>query len=645
MSLKKLIADKTGESLVVLGNEAIARGAIEGGVQAAYTYPGTPSSEIMNTLSVLSNEVGYYSEFSANEKVAMEGAFASAISGLRTLFCAKHVGINVAMDALMTVAYSGIRGGMVIVSADDPGMHSSQNEQDNRWLGRFSNLLVMTPSDAQEALEFTKTGFEISEKFEIPVFLRTSTRVNHCRNTITLGDIKDQEYLHQKKENSFERNPRRFVTLPMNARVNHKRVREKLKEVEEWANTCKYNKIIEGSEPVGIITSGVSFTYTMEARRILEKDFSVLKIGIDHPLPRKKILDFVDGLEKVVIIEENEPVLEVGVREILNINKKSQEVLGKHEEVTSRFGELDTRKVVKGLTDILNLDHKLESWPEVDSANLVPRPPNLCPGCPHRATFYALNKATRNKRNAIVSTDIGCYTLGFMSPLNIGDSCVCMGASIGVGSGWSHSGLKEDVISVIGDSTFWHTGLPGLASAVYNDSNLTLLIVDNLTTAMTGMQPNPSAGYKEYSGEPARSLSLQKAVKGLGVEKVFVTDAFDIDKTKNILKEAIDYEGVSVVISKGICQIHKRQKLRRNQDFPYPEVDKSGYYIDPKVCIGCATCATKLACPAISWSDKKTDKGKRIPQIDPNICDPCGVCAQVCPVGAIKGISAKSEDN
>lgn len=636
MKLQNLLSEETGKSLVVLGNEAIARGAIEGGLQAAYTYPGTPSSEIMNTLSLLSKKVGYYAEFSGNEKIALEGAFAASMSGLRSLFCAKHVGINVAMDALMTVAYSGTRGGMVIISADDPAMHSSQNEQDNRWLGRFSNLLVMTPSDAQEAQEFTRESFELSEKFEIPVFLRTTTRVNHSRSNITLAPIMDQKYPHLANENQFEKDPARFVTLPMNARANHRRVIKILAEVEEWANTCKYNKIIEGSEKVGIITSGVSFTYVMEAKRELKKDFPILKIGIDHPLPKKKIIDFINNLDQVIVIEENEPVIELGVREIVNVNRMNQEVLGKNEGVTTVFGELDTLKVIKGIAGILKLDYKSEEWIEPDQDLLVVRPPTLCPGCPHRGTFYALNKATRNKRNAIVSTDIGCYTLGFMPPLHIGDSCVCMGASIGVGSGWSHSGLKEDKISVIGDSTFWHTGLSGLASAVYNRSNITLLIVDNFTTAMTGMQPNPSSG-NLASGEPVKPLSLEKAVKGLGIEHVKVTNAFKIKETTEILKEAIEHDGVSVVISEGICQIHKKGKLRAKEEFPYPDVDKTGYYIDSEVCIGCATCATKLACPAISWSDKLTVKGKKIPKIDPNICDPCGVCAQVCPTGAIKG--------
>ncbi|MFW9991088.1 MAG: indolepyruvate ferredoxin oxidoreductase subunit alpha [Candidatus Odinarchaeota archaeon] len=638
VKVEKLIQDKPGEKLVVLGNEAIARGLIEAGINGMFSYPGTPSSEISGTLSAAAPKLGFYAEYSANEKVALEGAAGFSMAGLRAVFIAKHVGLNVAADALMTLAYSGCKGGLVIISADDPGCHSSQNEQDNRWLGRLGNLPVVEPVDAQDAQLLVKTAFEISEKYELPVIFRITTRVAHSRSDITLDKIKPRVELPEK----FVKEPTRFVCVPAHARKNHTRLLKAMRELQLWVECCELNYEEDGSNrAAGVITSGVSYTYVREALADLGLDFPILKIGFSNPLPEDLIGNFLEKFERVIIVEEGDPYLETFTSAVESAWGLETKVLGKRHNVTPFEGELNVKTVRHGIHNVL-VEEKVikdeptrkltDTIPPIEEDLLLARPPILCPGCPHRGTFYAINKATKRLKNAVVSTDIGCYTLGVQPPLQIGDLVICMGSSIGIANGLSHSGIEEDVIAVIGDSTFWHSGLTELASAIYNNANMTIVIVDNLTTAMTGMQEHPGTG-KHADGSPATKLSIETAARALGAGYVKRTSAFNIKETVEVVKAAIEHEGTSVIISEGACMINQmrdRRRLPEEEKVRLPKIMQ----VDAEKCTGCAICITRFSCPAIWWSEKTTEKGKPIPKVDPVLCQPCGVCAQVCPAGA-----------
>ncbi|MHA2298401.1 MAG: indolepyruvate ferredoxin oxidoreductase subunit alpha [Candidatus Hodarchaeales archaeon] len=637
VKLEALIQDKPGERLVVLGNEAIARGLIETGINAMFSYPGTPSSEISGTLSAVAAKVGFYAEYSANEKIALEGAAGFAMAGLRAVFVAKHVGINVAADALMTLAYSGCRGGLVIITADDPGCHSSQNEQDNRWLGRLSNLPVIEPVDAQDAQLLVKKAFEISEKFELPVIFRITTRIAHSRSDITLDKIKPRNELPEK----FEKEPTRFVCVPAHARKNHSRLLKAIRELQLWVECCDLNREEDGTnKTTGIITSGVSYTYVKEALAELGLDFPILKIGLSNPLPEDLIGNFLQKVDRAIMVEEGDPYLETFVSAIESDWQLKTSVLGKKHNVTPYEGELNIKIVKSGIYNVLVEEQViiddgseiLEIKPTINPELQIARPPTLCSGCPHRGTFYAINKATKRRRKTVISTDIGCYTLGVQPPLQIGDMVICMGSSIGIANGLSHSGIDEDVIAVIGDSTFWHSGLTELANAIYNNANMTIVVVDNLTTAMTGMQEHPGTG-KTAMGTPAPVLTIGFVAKSLGIEHIKRTSAFNIKQTTEAIKEAIAYEGTSVIISEGACMLNQMRDRRRLSEEKKAKLPKI-MQVDPEKCTGCTTCISRFACPAIWWSEKKTEKGKSIPKVDPTLCQPCRVCAQVCPADA-----------
>jgi indolepyruvate ferredoxin oxidoreductase alpha subunit len=580
------------DKAILSGNEAIARGAFEAGVKVASAYPGTPSTEI------LENIVKYpviNASWSPNEKVALEVGIGACFGGARALVTMKHVGVNVAADPLFTLSYTGVRGGLVLVTADDPELHSSQNEQDNRNYAKFAKIPMFEPSDSQEALDFTRLAFEVSETFDTPVFLRTTTRISHSKSIVVLGSP-----VQGLPEPSLERNPPKFVMLPGNARLRHRVVEERLLLMEEWACDQGFNRIEEGTGEVGVITSGVSYQY---AREILP-DASILKLGMVYPLPKRLIREFAARFKTLYVIEELDPFIEEQVR--------AMGIAVKGKELFSICGELTPGRVKMGLSGegiSLSYTHQ-ETLPN--------RPPNMCPGCPHRGVFLALNRL-----KAFVSGDIGCYTLGFMPPLSAMDTCVCMGASIGNATGLSKVLGPEDqkkVVAVIGDSTFLHTGINGLIDMVYNKSTATVIILDNRITGMTGRQENPGSGFT-LMGEEAYEIDLEKLVQATGVKHVQIIDPYELDKTRETIREEMNRPEVSVIITRRPCMLIKRDVIER----------KSPLYVDAGKCTACKACL-KLGCPAIEWNPQAGPKGQA--QVNRLLCVGCGVCEQVCKFGA-----------
>lgn len=576
---------------LLTGNEAVARGAWEAGVTVVSAYPGTPSTEITENAAKY-REI--YAEWAPNEKVAVESAIGASIGGARALAAMKHVGLNVAADPLFTVAYTGVNGGLVIVSADDPGMHSSQNEQDNRHYGRAAKIPVLEPSDSQEAKEFTKAAFAISEQFDTPVLLRLTTRIAHSQSLVELEGREEKPLL------PYEKNAAKYVSMPANARKLHVTVEERLQKLAAYSDICNLNRI-EWAEnkKIGVIASGTVYQYVKEAL----PDVSVLKIGMPFPLPRQMITDFAAQVEKVIVIEELESFMEDTI--------KSWGIAVTGKELFSPIGEIFTetiREKILGETD---------TGLETD-ATLPNRPPVLCPGCPHRGTFYVLHKLKLN-----VSGDIGCYTLAAVPPLNAMDTTICMGASIGVAHGMEKARGKEfgrKTVAVLGDSTFLHSGITGLINTVYNQSTVTTIILDNSITAMTGHQQNPATG-KTAKGEPAPAVDLVAMAKACGVKRVRVVDPFDLKETERVVREEVAAEEPSVIITKRPCILINRAAM------------KPALAVDKDKCINCGMCL-QVGCPAIARKDGKA-------KIDASQCVGCGVCASVCPKDAI--ISLKKE--
>jgi indolepyruvate ferredoxin oxidoreductase, alpha subunit len=603
--LDKLLADSG--RLLLLGNEAIARGLIEARVGLATTYPGTPSSEVGGILEDIASQAGMYFEYSTNEKVAMEVGGAAAASGVRSFVFMKHVGLNVASDAFMTLSYTGVRAGMVIMSADDPSCHSSQNEQDNRFYAKLGLFPMVEPSTPAEARDMLVEAFRISEALGTPVLFRTTTRVNHARGAVDLHNA-----LVPVRKGRFEKDPQRFVTVPAHARLGRieqlKRMDQALKESE--ASPLNF---VVGSSRVGVITSGVTYTY---AREWLE-DVEILKLGFTNPVPEEKIRNFLKGKQRVVVLEELEPYLEDEVRRIAQQGGIAVEILGKRTGHLPRAFEYSP-DLILGLGSILKVTPEKEPLPAV-TLKLPSRPPVLCAGCPHRATYYAVKKAV-GREGAIYSADIGCYTLGVQPPMQCADFLLCMGSSVGAAGGFAEV-TDQKVIAFIGDSTFFHSGIPGLINAAYNKHKYTLVILDNRTTAMTGHQPNPGIG-REYGGVESPGLNIEALVRACGVEFVRTVDPYDIKAAVQVMKEAVDYDGLSVVISEHACPL-----LKKREGKLVPTI----YGIDQDKCVQCYTCVSKFSCPALSKEDG-------VVSIDRSSCIGCGGCAQVCPKRAIEVI-------
>ena len=570
---------------LMLGNEAIARGAWEAGVRVSSAYPGTPSTEINENIA---NYKEIYSEWAPNEKVAVEVALGAAVSGARSMACMKHVGLNVAADPFFTATYTGINAGMVVVVADDPGMHSSQNEQDTRLLGRASHAPVLDPSSSQECKDFMKRAFEISEEYDTPVILRLTTRIAHARTLVELEDRVLPELREYKKD------IKKYVSMPANMIGRHKVVEARENRLAEDANNMpELNRIEWADRKVGVVTSGAAYNYVKEAM----PEASVLKLGLAYPMPRKLIEEFAAGVETLYVIEDMEPFYEDTI--------KAWGIPCSGKDKTGVQGELFMHKIEEKFLGA-------EPAAPMNTQDIPNRPPVLCPGCPHRGLYYVLGKL-----KLTVCSDIGCYTLGALPPLSGVDTCVCMGASIGMAHGFEKARGAEQAkrtVAVLGDSTFCHSGMTGLLNMAYNRSVGTVIIADNSITGMTGHQNNPANG-KDIHGDPTTALDIVKLCEAMGVASVRIVDPFDLKETEKVLKEEVARDGLSVVISRRPCALIIKQTNK-------PVVN------DPDACVGCGMCM-KVGCPAII----KTETGIRI---DPTQCVGCGMCTQLCHFGALK---------
>ncbi len=613
--MDKVLEAKPGSKILLLGNEAIARGALESGLSVATTYPGTPASEIGDTLARVSAKAGIYFEYSTNEKVATEVAIGAAASGLRAMVSMKHVGVNVASDPLMTFAYTGTRGGFVLVTADDPSCHSSQNEQDNRFYALFGGFPLFEPASPQECYDMTKRAFHVSEELGQPVILRTTTRVAHIRGPVKVGDI-----AVGPKKGEFVKEPSRFVTVPAVARARHLVLLEQLSKAEQMAEGSEFNFIVKvnGGGKRGIVTSSAASNHALDAPRDMGLGVDVLKLGFSNPLPSKKVIDFLRAHDEVLVVEELEPVLEMQVRSLAQREGLRTKVRGKMDGCLPRAYEFDQATVAKGLAKAFSAE--LEEGERCELPQDLPtRPPVLCAGCPHSATYYAVNKATNRK--ALFASDIGCYTLGVAPPYSTADILVCMGSSVGIAGGLSKVN-EMPVIAFIGDSTFFHSGIPGLVNAVHQGHRYLLMVLDNRTTAMTGHQPHPGTDRDPCNPE-AVSLSVEEVVKGCGVKWLRTVDPYETQAMVDAVKEALAQDGISVIIARRECALIAKR-------------DEKGaiarkHFIDQEACKKCRTCVTKFQCPAISSIDK-------VQTIDDSLCAGCGVCAQVCPYKAIKEV-------
>ena len=570
---------------IMLGNEAVARGMYESGCKVVSSYPGTPSTEITEYAAKY-DEI--YCEWAPNEKVGLEVAFGASLAGARSACCMKHVGLNVAADPLFTMSYTGVNGGLVICVADDPGMHSSQNEQDSRHYAEAAKLPMLEPADSEEAKEFTKAAFSISEKYDTPVLLRMCTRISHSQSMVELGDRADDSL------RAYEKNPRKYIMAPANAIAKHPVVEERQARLSDYSSECELNRAEYAESDIGIITSGTCYQYVKE---VLGDSVSVLKLGMVNPLPKKLILEFAKRVKRLIVIEELDPYIE---NYCLALGLK---VEGKG--LFPICGELSQSAIATAL----GVDSK-----EYTEGDKMPvRPPVMCAGCPHRGLFYVLAK-----KKLTVLGDIGCYTLGSAAPLNAIDSVLCMGASVSGLHGFNKARdeAQGKTVAVIGDSTFMHSGMTGLANIAYNGTNSTVIIVDNSITGMTGHQHNPTTGYN-IKGDPATKIDLEALCHALGINRVRVVDPYDLKATETAISEEIAQDEPSVIISRRPCALLKSVKAN-------PPLT-----VDNDRCRSCKMCM-KIGCPAISMKDGKA-------KIDATLCVGCDVCKQLCAFDAIGG--------
>ncbi|MBQ6159915.1 MAG: indolepyruvate ferredoxin oxidoreductase subunit alpha [Oscillospiraceae bacterium] len=572
------------------GNEAIARGAYEAGVKVCSAYPGTPSTEIFENLPKYKDSL--YCEWAPNEKVATEVAYGASIAGVRSLCAMKHVGVNVAADPIFTAAYNGVSGGFVIVSADDPSMHSSQNEQDNRYYAKSAKIAMVEPSDSQECLDFLKAAYEISEQFDMPVLFRTTTRVAHSKSLVAFGEREEREVP------AYQRNTRKYISAPANAYRNHPKLEENLKKLEEYGSKSPLNKVELGDGKIGVVTASIAYYYAKDA---FPEGSSFLKLGLTNPMPMELIRDFASKVEKLYVVEELDGFMEDQIK-AAGIPCVGKELIGNMYELNPQIVKERVFGEAAPVTDV--------------GVQAVSRPPALCPGCPHRGFFYTMSK----HKDFVIAGDIGCYTLGGSAPLNALDSVVCMGGGFSVAMGMAKAfeaaGVTDKkVFGVLGDSTFFHSGMTGAAEIIYNKGNLIPVVLDNSITGMTGHQDNPGTGFN-LQGEIAEALKIEDILTAYGYKKVIIVDPQDLKAMEQAVQDALASEVPAAIIARRPCLLIKRIKH-----------DIGKCVVDTDKCIGCKRCLG-VGCPAVLVENKKA-------KIDRNQCVGCTVCAQVCPMKAI----------
>ena len=610
---------------MIMGNQAIALGALKAGVNLAAGYPGTPSSEIIEFISKYKDKTGTYVEWSVNEKAAVEVAAGASYAGSRTLVTMKQVGLNVASDPVMCLSYVGIKGGMVIVSADDPGPISSQTEQDTRTFGAYSKIPVFDPSTPLEAYEMIQEAFELSEKYNTPVILRPTTRVDHAYESMEFPELSEC-----RTRGEFEKDSQRWVIFPRASFNNHKRIFERNEKIlpKEFSES-RWNHIQDrkNGARIAFAAGGISWCYLKEALSLLgAKNIPVLKIGTPYPFPQDIAAEFMRENKRIVVFEELDPVIEENFLKIAGRNQIECNISGKLDGTVPAAGELSVeiiKSIVSASANIPDTDSKDEKS-DSEKPELPVRPPVLCAGCPHRGAFYAVKQAMKGKKTAYCG-DIGCYTLGNAKPLDMCDTCLCMGADITMAQGFYHNEPERKCFSFIGDSTFFASGITGVVNAVYNQSQQTICILDNSTTAMTGHQPHPGTG-RTMMGEIVEKISIPKILEAIGVSPIIEVDPFDQERSVEAVKKASESNGVSAVIFKSPC-ISIASKL----GYKFPGAKS----VDAEKCIGCRKCINELGCPALSLSAKANSRQKQIVEIDGTLCTGCGLCKSVCPVKAI----------
>ncbi|WP_027727070.1 thiamine pyrophosphate-dependent enzyme [Treponema bryantii] len=651
---------------MIMGNQAIALGALKAGVNLVAGYPGTPSSEIIEFISKYKDKTGTYVEWSVNEKAAAEVAAGASYAGSRTLITMKQVGLNVASDPVMCLSYVGVKGGMVIVSADDPGPISSQTEQDTRNFAQYSKLPCFDPSTPLEAYEMIQEAFELSEKYNTPVLLRPTTRVDHAYESMDFPEL-----CPCRKPGQFEKDSKRWVIFPRSSYNNHKRIFERNEKIlpaefskSKWnyvggsrplrerpceagekqssglflaslGESCAFAAASATPSPRGsapktpaFAAGGISYCYLMEALSILGlKDIPVLKIGTPYPFPKPLAEEFLKSHEQIVVFEELDPVIEENLIKITGNARVNCQIRGKLDGTVPEAGELSVEIIKKIITTVVECPQSgcIETTTETPAPDLPVRPPVLCAGCPHRASFYAVKQAMKGKKT-VYCGDIGCYTLGNAMPLDMTDTCLCMGADITMAQGFYHNEPDRYCFSFIGDSTFFASGITGVVNAVYNQAKQTICILDNSTTAMTGHQPHPGTGVT-MMGEIVEKISIEKILDAVGVKPVITVNPFDQKAAVEAVQKASETPGVSAIIFKAPC-IAIAQKV--GWEKPH------ALTVDTGKCIGCRKCINELGCPALSVSLTKNEKGKQLVEIDKSLCTGCSLCKQVCPTGAIK---------
>ena len=584
------------------GNEALARGAWEAGVQVAAGYPGTPSTEILETLAPMP---GVYAEWCPNEKVALDVAIGAAYAGARSMAVMKHVGVNVAADSLFYVAMTGIEGQLVVVVADDPGMHSSQGEQDTRRYCKFARVPCLEPSDSQEAKDMVAEALKLSGQFDTPVILRVTTRISHAYGVVELGA--DREQPDNEDPADYRVDTTKYVMVPANARKRHPVMEERIQKLAEYAGSYSLNRVEMGDARLGIITDGVAYQYARE----VFPDASILRLGMSYPLSPQLIAGFGSKVERLIVIEELDPVIEEEIR-LMGIACEGKSIF-------PSIGELDS-EIVRNSAIKAGLlpESAKEKGLSLSVPNLPPRPPVLCPGCPHRGMYTVLRKM-----GFVVNGDIGCYTLGFLPPLQSLHTCGCMGASIGQAHGVSLAGVQQKHVAVIGDSTFFHTGIPALLNVGWNKSDTITVILDNRTTAMTGHQEHPGTGHT-LQGRETPEVDIEALARAMGISRVYTVDPYDLAQVEETLSECTEMDGPAVIVAKRECVL-----------LPAARRDIVPLSVDAATCVGCGRCRT-LGCPALFVSDNVNEKtGRNLSAIDPLLCTGCGICAQICRVSCI----------